>query len=487
MKIREAGVNHPSRPANLSDLNGLTQQHTLRRFLIAAAIFHLLVTAGICVLGRYQVVPGVIDRNGIAITVASDGIESNLEAVQLSGQLTSGHVREWVNANSPFHIKLHSISFAILGPLFGSTILSSELINAPLYLAILTFVFHLGRQIFNNSAGFAAAAVVAVWPSFLLHTTQPLRDPLFVGGMLAFVFVNLRLLSRNLPWPSALLTAVGGGLIAIVLWLTRDTMKEVMIATAVIAGGLLLARQFTKRGTVVEASSGDGRRSRAPTLVGMALLITLTVGVTQIIPKFRRTPGSDPANAAAGQHNIWQNSRRQNRDALVLQETPSTNPLARLVTRVAKLRRNFAVEFSDAGSNIDSEVQITTTMDLVGYLPRAVMIGLFAPFPKMWFETGNQVSRGGRLLSGVETLAMYLVELLALLALWYYRRLLSVWFLWLVAGMGMIALGLVVINVGALYRMRYVFLILLIILATEGARLAFASVARMRSSRATGH
>ena len=35
--------------------------------------------------------------------------------------------------------------------------------------------------------------------------------------------------------------------------------------------------------------------------------------------------------------------------------------------------------------------------------------------------------------------------------------------------MGMISLGLVVVNVGALYRLRYAFMILLIILATGEA------------------
>ena len=34
----------------------------------------------------------------------------------------------------------------------------------------------------------------------------------------------------------------------------------------------------------------------------------------------------------------------------------------------------------------------------------------------------------------------------------------------------MIALGLVVVNVGTLYRLRYVFLLLLIVLAAEGLR-----------------
>ena len=78
---------------------------------------------------------------------------------------------------------------------------------------------------------------------------------------------------------------------------------------------------------------------------------------------------------------------------------------------------------------------------------------------------------------------MYVIEGLALIGLWRSgrgRRRWSVWFLGLVAAMGMISLGLVVVNVGALYRLRYEFLILMIVLATEGAAQILAWYQRKR-------
>lgn len=153
-------------------------------------------------------------------------------------------------------------------------------------------------------------------------------------------------------------------------------------------------------------------------------------------------------------------------------EAPLANPLSRIAARVGKLRHRFVVVYPDSSSNIDSNVQLDSTADLIRFLPRAAVIGFFSPFPNMWLATGNHVGSAGRLLSGLETMAMYVVEGLAVVGLWRgsrRRRRLSVWFLWLVAAMGMISLGLVVVNIGALYRMRYLFLILLIILAAEGA------------------
>ena len=53
--------------------------------------------------------------------------------------------------------------------------------------------------------------------------------------------------------------------------------------------------------------------------------------------------------------------------------------------------------------------------------------------------------------------------------LWRGRRRAAAWLLLSVAATEMIALGLVVINVGTLFRLRYVFLMLLVVLAVGGA------------------
>jgi hypothetical protein len=41
------------------------------------------------------------------------------------------------------------------------------------------------------------------------------------------------------------------------------------------------------------------------------------------------------------------------------------------------------------------------------------------------------------------------------------------WFLFLVATAGIVALGIVVVNAGALYRIRYVFWMMLIVIAAQ--------------------
>ena len=74
----------------------------------------------------------------------------------------------------------------------------------------------------------------------------------------------------------------------------------------------------------------------------------------------------------------------------------------------------------------------------------------------------------GRLISGFETVLTYIIECLALFGLWRARRKLSAWFLFVLIVMGTVALGLAVNNMGALYRLRYPFWILMVILGAGG-------------------
>jgi hypothetical protein len=434
------------------------------RLLLAAAVFHLVVTITISGLGHYNLLPGVFDRNGVAVGIASDGLKVRAEGARRSEELRRGEVSNWFHAHSPFYVKLYSLCFAIFGPIFGTTVLSIEPINSFFYLATLVLVFYLTREFSDSRVALVAAAVVALWPSLVIHTTQLLKDPFFIAGMLAFVLINVRLLSRKVSWWSAIVTSAAGGLVAAFVWLSRDTMGELLIATVALALLLLLIMTIARR--------SSERRARVPSLVGLVLLIALSLGVTRFIPKFERRD-SDRQGTASPDADIWTNSRQPARERLIDINSVPANPWSRVSARVGNLRQSFASEFADAGSNIDTDVSIRTTADVIRYLPRAVMIGYLAPFPNMWLATGSQVSRGGRLVSGMEMLAIYLIEGLAVVGLWRGRRTFSVWFLWLVSAMGLSALGLVVLNIGALYRLRYVFLILLIVLAAEGVKPIF--------------
>jgi hypothetical protein len=140
--------------------------------------------------------------------------------------------------------------------------------------------------------------------------------------------------------------------------------------------------------------------------------------------------------------------------------------LATAIKQISTRRAGFRV-YHVRASDIDPEVQFSSTGQIVRFIPRALVIGFFAPFPRMWIEAGS-FGYATRILSGLETLAMYFLYIAAGLCVWTERRNPKMWLLILVATIGMLALGLVVVNAGALFRLRYVFWILMIILACRG-------------------
>lgn len=142
-----------------------------------------------------------------------------------------------------------------------------------------------------------------------------------------------------------------------------------------------------------------------------------------------------------------------------------------MVSRIGSLRRNMALRYPHAGSNVDTNVEFQGMKDVIMYLPRATEIGFLSPFPRLWFSRGLQVGALGRLIAGLETLAMYICFFFMTVTLFHERKRIPVWFLTAVSAIGCIALGYVVINIGTLYRMRYAYLIPVVILASQGVHI----------------
>lgn len=146
--------------------------------LITAAVLHLGLALLLLAVGRSATFPNIVDRDAILLPLDSDSHDYRIEAVKLSDTLKEAGFRAWLMTRADVHTRLISLLFALFGP----GVLIVELFNLAVYLVILSFVFKLGGEIGNQRVGLFAACVVAVWPSFLLHTTQLLKDPLYIAA-----------------------------------------------------------------------------------------------------------------------------------------------------------------------------------------------------------------------------------------------------------------------------------------------------------------
>src|SRR5215213_249182 len=147
------------------------------RYLLLAAALHVALAITIFLIGHFRVLPNTFDENGIALTLAIDGTTYQRVASDLVDEWQGNGFTAWLNAKAPLHSRLHSLSFAIFGKLVGHNILAAEPLNLFYYLAILIGTYFLGREVFSAQTGLLAASIVALWPSFLVYSTQLLRDP----------------------------------------------------------------------------------------------------------------------------------------------------------------------------------------------------------------------------------------------------------------------------------------------------------------------
>jgi 4-amino-4-deoxy-L-arabinose transferase-like glycosyltransferase len=411
---------------------------TLIRYLIFAGVVHVTLTTAIFLAGHLQLLPNTFDQNGTGLTFAIDGASYQRVASNLADEMQTNGIAAWTNTKAPFHSRVYSLSFVTFGRVLGHNIFGAEPLNLLFYLSILTCIYFLGREIFDGRAGFVAAMTVALWPSFLLHSTQLIRDPISIACFLALVLVLTLLLSREFAWRGSVGAGVSGAVVVTLFWLVRGNMWNLVLFAVALTFVLLLAR-------IVQ-------RHRLMLGNVIALLVIITA-VLLVPPRLESTtlPGIRP---------------------------PETS--TRVVKQIAARRAGFRFYTSQA-SNIDRDVQFYTFGDIVRFVPRALVIGFFAPFPKMWFQAGS-FGHAGRLLSGAETLAMYFMYLLVGLSLWQDRRNLRMWFVFLIAATGMLALGLVVVNAGALYRIRYVFWMLLIVIGSRYLTVFRTNLTKSRTS-----
>ena len=148
---------------NAEDLSPSVSRRTfqLRCLIVAAVILHLSVTVSLFTIGRYQLLPSQIYPSGIG-KFAADGLIYEDQVAELSDILKSRGFSIWATWPSQLHVRLYSLSFAIVSRWVSFNILTIEPLNLIYYLAILIFVFKIGDTIFDYRTELIAAGIVAL-------------------------------------------------------------------------------------------------------------------------------------------------------------------------------------------------------------------------------------------------------------------------------------------------------------------------------------
>jgi len=329
-------------------------------------------------------------------------------------------------------------------------------VNAAIHALTGTLLFLLGRMLWPGRAGTLAGMIAGmlyvVFPSALNWYGQIHKDGFAFAGT-ALVLTAWVIAETGLPMLKRALAVIavamaGLGLIAFV----RPYNLLLVLA------GVLVILVFTLGSIWKNRKSLAFRRT-----LFLQLTIVLMGGVAVYMTP--RTGAEEQSYAG------WSKSPEMVRGGETVriewkwQPTWVPQVIERYVEVLARTRAGLIDEGLkiQAGSLYDADALPMSTPQVAAYAPRGLQIALFAPFPSRWFEKLSAT----RLVAVGETAIWYLIAPGVLLALWLARTraVLAV----LAFSLALLTVyGFTLANVGTLYRIRYLYLFLLMLVGLGG-------------------
>ena len=405
-----------------------------------------------------------------------DAFWFHTQAVAIAGQINAHGWSEWkmYPTDATGNVALLSAVYAVFGPNPAFFIP----INAAAHATGAMLIYMIGPLLWRGRVGvlggLIAATLFILFPSALQWYGQNHKDSFSIAGTLLMLYAWMRIESGEKLAPKQLLLMLVAGLAgALLLTMVRPYMATVVaVAFTLPWCALALWSILTRRlkldrlkliqtlvllclisgvaalSTTIEAPSSKSAFGEVGT--GPVALASTALHWKDI----KLTPPNSGGLVSTSSH--WDGFKfiAQKLDQAANWEGFKFIPqkLDQAAKRATQLRLHF-VTFSksvSAGSSIDTDILPSSLGEVVAYMPRALVIGFFAPFPSSW----TQRVSAPRLAGAIETSVWYVFFIgLAVLA---YRRPSRALFSGLIFAAFIIAvLSFVQPNVGNLYRQRF--------------------------------
>jgi hypothetical protein len=307
-------------------------------------------------------------------------------------------------------------------------------VNAALYATAAVLLWHGMRMLTRNPA----IALAAVLPMFLFPSTAMIwgqihKDVWVLTGVLGLAWGVVRL-GQGTSLKTCVVLIALAGVCSLLTWVMRPYANAIFFVASAI-GVAALAILMRPRGVTWWLAAGSFLLAQAAVIILIA-----------------------QAQAQAQACDIWQ-------------QQPPVPLLDNQLAGLACTREDFRRDYPNARSNIDTEVVFRNVRDIVAYVPRALQIALFAPFPDMWAGSVQQsVGAAQRLLVVPEMILYYLALVGCVLAAMksHSRERAILAALVSFSLFFVLTYVLVVTNIGTLYRMRYPAMLLLCALGMWG-------------------
>lgn len=390
-------------------------------------------------------IPSLHAGNGL---MHNDAILFHSEAIEMAKSIKLNGWSSWTIWPGKYFAGNVAI-LSVLYALFGYDPALIVPVNALFHATGGILIYLLGRELWpgrvGNIGGMIAASLFIVFPSALNWYGQLHKDGYAIAGVLLILFSWVWALGRQATLKTGIWLIVGTTAGIFLVALVRPYELKLLFCAGLLLFVLLIFYILF---------SSIFRVRRMLICYFLAALIVLGIGAKYIQPSgvslagMRYADWSDREKEWAWQNNYFLPDLVENYIEVAAR------------TRAGMIRYNIDM---NAGSLLDEDVAPMNVSSVAAYMPRALQISLFAPFPASWFQKLSMM----RLVSIFEMVIWYILFPGVLLTL-YYRRSPSMLIVIVFCLFFLSVLGFVSPNVGTLYRLRYGFLSVFMLIGVMG-------------------
>ncbi len=390
--------------------------------------------------------------------LTNDSIYFHSVAMDLASQIRISGWSNW----SLWPAKGCSANVAILSILyvyFGPDPSLAIPINAVLHASGGVLIYLIAKVIFpgkvGHYAGLISSALFIVFPSSLNWYAQIHKDGYAILGLLLVLYSWLRWINLRGSKNKLLIFLVGNISGGILLLSVRPYAVDILFLAVFV---LFL---ITLIGSIC------GKKWNLFTIIGGAAAV-FSVGLVVMVVHIYDL--GDDSEAIANGHlsagvfeRVCENyptaESWQWQSSQIVPEKIDYYAKAATIVRLVSICTGY-----DSSAIYDRHKVPESATSLLIYLPRVLQVALFAPFPDVWFKDASIT----KIIGWVEIFIWYLSIPGVIYLLWRRRASLSVWLVFSFSLVFILVYGYVTANLGTLHRVRYPFIMLLMLLGTIG-------------------
>jgi len=310
----------------------------------------------------------------------------------------------------------------------------------------------------NRVSAFLSVIPFTYFPSATLWYAQIHRDGYYILGMFLFLYGLLlfcKINNRSIDTIWFLLAAIMG---IFIIWLARPYAVVIyyyvgfFIILAIVCFYLIqlirdkyIWRQFLFRIIMVLT----------------VLIVTYAFSTTMGSTKYQR----ELPDVNTAESELLLNSSNKFIQHTWIESGYLPGVVEKQLYSMSLLRQDYINAYGEKGSCIDTDLYLQGAHDYIMYLPRALQIALFAPFPAEWVDLkAVDASRYFKLFAAIEMASIYLIFVPLLIGIYIWRKRFEIYIAVSFCLLMMLPIVYSVPNIGTIYRYRYGFIMILVAL-----------------------